>query len=783
MMLADIFLKVLNMSFAGAVAAVIILWVRLLYRMLPKKYLCVLWCVVLIRLLCPFTFPELGIGQSIQEPIPQNIMEVSEPYIASEIEVIDNTVNRVLEQSFTPQAGASVNPIQVVMILASYVWILGGLGMLIFTAWKLRRFYRVVREAVPDKNLDKKIYRCAVTTPVVTGIVKPKIYLPFSLQEPELSHVLTHEEMHIRRKDHLLKLLFYIAVIVHWFNPLVWISYRLLERDMEMACDEAVLEKLGIEEKKKYCESLLNLEDSKNYFVGNPVAFGESDVKVRVKNVLNYKKPRFWITMIAVVLLVFVTLRCLNGPNQGVHNKNEPAAAMTDVIYPLTKEAVEEAFVQVDLPGMVMEEEYNSAIRTSIDIRDKENRLIAGIASNGEGEKRGLFITLVPYLHSGAASIVLPEEKWEDVINFAALLYGFEDKSVVYQDFIENYKEEAIFTEYQHEEEPYYKEQYEWIKSYGNVTCQIEMCVATDGTRDIQGISFFNVPEYSPLNSEMAAKNFLYFLFTSIPGRYENYLESGDNSLYLNQYAARATENCLQNMDSREYYTMVDSCAFKVDTQVRIINAALTESEETKNDKNTYKYLYTATLNCDKDGEIKEFTVQGSIGVANYLNGWKVYDVLLSDKEALKMYITGESENYLGNTLTTEKVQPHSTESHQDVTDEVMLERFQSEYGWTALANQQLFWDEANGRVVVNYYFEALAEEWQINSAREYGLNTFVLKQYLTLSNPQTYQMWSQEKEIKEVIIQVFCNGTMTYQDVYGEIEDRIVHTESHYER
>ena len=207
---------------------------------------------------------------------------------------------------------------------------------------------------------------------------------------------------------------------------------------------------------------------------------------------------------------------------------------MTDVIYPLTKEAVEEAFVQVDLPGMVMEEEYNSAIRTSIDIRDKENRLIAGIASNGEGEKRGLFITLVPYLHSGAASIVLPEEKWEDVINFAALLYGFEDKSVVYQDFIENYKEEAIFTEYQHEEEPYYKEQYEWIKSYGNVTCQIEMCVATDGTRDIQGISFFNVPEYSPLNSEMAAKNFLYFLFTSIPGRYENYLDY--KSYYINYY-------------------------------------------------------------------------------------------------------------------------------------------------------------------------------------------------------------------------------------------------------
>lgn len=338
MNLADIFLKILNMSFTGAVVAVIILWVRLLYRMLPKKYLCILWCVVLIRLLCPFTFPELGIGQPIQEPIPSNIMETAEPYIASEIEVIDNTVNNVLKENFTPSAEQqfkqSMSPLQQAMTIGAFAWIAGIVVMLTFTVCKLHCFYKWVREAVPDKELGQPIYRCAVAAPVVVGVIKPKIYLPFSLEEPQLAHVLTHEKMHIQRKDYLLKFLFYIAVIVHWFNPLVWISYRLLERDMEMACDEAVLERLGTEEKANYCESLLNLADSKNHFVGNPVAFGESDVKVRIKNVLNYKKPRLWLTVAAMAILLITAVRCLNGPkevnpesrtNESVEIQPEPA--------------------------------------------------------------------------------------------------------------------------------------------------------------------------------------------------------------------------------------------------------------------------------------------------------------------------------------------------------------------------------------------------------------------------------------------------------------------------
>ncbi len=777
MILADVFLKILNMSFTGAVVALIVMFVRIAYRMLPKKYLCILWMVVLIRLLCPFTFPEMGIGEPIQEPIPSNIMEMEQPYIASEIEMIDNTVNRVLEQNFTPEVGVSVNPMQIVMAIGSFTWIAGIAGMLFFTTWKFYRFHKWVREAVPDKSLGKRIYRGDVTTPVVVGVLNPRIYLPYSVQEPQLSHVLIHENMHIKRKDHLLKLLFYIAVFIHWFNPMVWISYRLLERDMEMACDEAVLERLGAEEKKNYCESLLNLADSKNHFVGNPVAFGESDVKMRMKNVLDYKKPRFWLSVVAVVILVITTVRCLNGPEQGKHYAVTTVTEMTDMTYPLTKEVVEPIFAQVDLPGMVTEEEYDSAIRTSIDIRDEENRLIAGIASTGDGDARWLGITLIPYLHSGATSIVLPEEKWEDMIIFATLLYGFEDQSMVYRDFIESYEISSFHTEYEYEEEPYYKHQYEWIKSYGDVTCVIEVCVATDETKDIQTINFYNSPEYSATNSEMAAKNFMFNLLTSIPGRYETYLESGDDFLYLNRISDRVTEKCLDFLKKQGYVTLMDEYANEAEVQLRFANAVLTEV--VNGDKDVADYLYRATLIKAKDDETKEFTVDGEICVVNMLNGWKVDSFRIDDTEELRKAVLEES-NY---ELATEQVQPQETEHHKDVTEEEMLEIFQTEYGWTDLANQQLFWDETNGRVVINYYFEALADEWQMDSAREYGFTTFVLKRQNSLGGPHTYQLWANENEIKEVVIQVFCNGTMTYQDIYGGIEDRIVNTESHYEK
>lgn len=358
--------------------------------------------------------------------------------------------------------------------------------------------------------------------------------------------------------------------------------------------------------------------------------------------------------LFAMLLCTLVLCSC------GQEEKNEEIK-ISPAKYPLTKEVVDEAFAKVDLPGVISEEEYDSEIRTSMDIRDEENKLIAAIASNGDGEKRFLGITWIGYLRAGAASVYLPEEKWEDMVGFASLLAGFEDQSIVYNDFTANYEQTAILTEYQYDAEPYYAKRYEWLKFYGDLTCQIEVSVATDGTKEISSISFFNTPEYSNKNSEMAAKTFLNYVFLSIPERYAKYveatngkydpvniddafLESDYSVSYINHYKNIVTENCLQNMESAGYFTLVDYLAAKAGSQVRFYNAVFTQADDVNGDKDVESYLYTATLTNEKDGKIEEFTVQGSIDAANMLNGWKISNFQINDLGALSMYITDDSE-------------------------------------------------------------------------------------------------------------------------------------------
>lgn len=311
-----VFLKLLNMSVNASYVIVFVLALRLLLKKVPKKYLCMLWAIVLLRLLCPWSLESAVSLLPSAEPIPENIMMTAKPQIDSGIRVIDEGINPILEKNLSPKPIAAGNPMQTAAFTAAIVWCAGILGMVFYTLWILGRFYLQMREAVPDRTpgLKEHIYRGNVKTPLVAGIWNPKIYLPFELKEPELSSVLLHERIHIRRKDHWFKLLFYAALMLHWFNPLVWAAYRLLERDMEMACDEAALSKLGPERRSQYCEALLNLAAQKSCFAGNPVAFGESDVKMRVKNLLNYKKPHFWVALVMIAIIAGTAVLCLSSP-------------------------------------------------------------------------------------------------------------------------------------------------------------------------------------------------------------------------------------------------------------------------------------------------------------------------------------------------------------------------------------------------------------------------------------------------------------------------------------
>ncbi|MGN0334929.1 MAG: M56 family metallopeptidase [Lachnospiraceae bacterium] len=394
MQMTAIFLKILNMSLNAGYVILFVCFCRLLMKRMPKKYICVLWAVVLFRLLCPWSIESEFSLLPSGEPISQHIAVLPSSRIESGIEVIDRTQNPVLESSFKTISEASVNPMQRVTVMATIFWCIGIAVMTCYTIRILGRFCRQVREAVPEKGQEgwERIYRCSVMTPLVTGVIRPRFYLPFTLKEPELTHVLTHERIHIRRKDHWFKLLFYGALIIHWYNPLVWAAYRLLERDMEMACDEAVLEKLGMEQKKEYCESLLNLATEKSYLAGNPVAFGESDIKMRIKNLLNFKKPYFWTALVAAAVALAVAVMCLTSP-PGTKNQQpseiigagtEKGPAVENDSIPLTES---ESSLTADFEPTVAYERYESEhgfslscpdILTPVIINGQEGFVLAG---------------------------------------------------------------------------------------------------------------------------------------------------------------------------------------------------------------------------------------------------------------------------------------------------------------------------------------------------------------------------------------------------------------------
>jgi beta-lactamase regulating signal transducer with metallopeptidase domain len=152
-------------------------------------------------------------------------------------------------------------------------------------------------------------------TPFVLGLLRPKIYLPVGFNDKERSYILLHEQTHINRKDHIIKMLAFLVLSVHWFNPFVWIAFMLMSMDMELSCDERVLKEMNEDIKKPYANSLLSLATRRHILNGSPLAFGEGNVKGRIKNVLNYKKPRFWVIVLAAIIAIAVGIGLLANPD------------------------------------------------------------------------------------------------------------------------------------------------------------------------------------------------------------------------------------------------------------------------------------------------------------------------------------------------------------------------------------------------------------------------------------------------------------------------------------
>ena len=327
--MSEIFLKIVNMSISAGYIVLAVLLLRLLLKKAPKWIMVVLWGIVAVRLICPFSFESVLSLIPSKETVSPSIMTDSTPEINAGIPLVNSTLNPIIGESLAPAPGDSVNPLQIWVPVLTAVWVLGMAALLVYTAISYARVRRKIGTAVLLRNA---IYQSEnVGSPFVLGLIKPKIYLPFNMNEKEMEYVVAHEMAHIHRKDYLWKPLGFLLLTLHWFNPLMWLGYVLLCRDIELACDEKVIKALDHDGRADYSEALLTCSVNRRMIAACPIAFGEVGVKARIKSVLNYKKPAFWIILAAMIACVVVAVCFLTNPPSKQENETKPMQAEISV--------------------------------------------------------------------------------------------------------------------------------------------------------------------------------------------------------------------------------------------------------------------------------------------------------------------------------------------------------------------------------------------------------------------------------------------------------------------
>lgn len=317
--------KLLNMSLTASVAIVLVILLRLLLKKAPKVISYALWGVVLFRLLCPvsigsnfsiynlFDAPaqESGTITSVIEYVPSNIVHTEYPSVALPVPGISDVINEALPQG---REQLVADPLEAPMSIATYVWMIGVLGMVTYSIVSYIRLRRKLSVVVPQR--DNIFIADDIKSPFVVGLFRPKIYLPCNLGDKEQEYIILHEQHHIKRLDHVMKALAFLALAIHWFNPLVWVAFILASKDMEMSCDEAVIRKIGGDVRADYSASLLTLATGWRIIAGTPLAFGEGDTKGRINNLSKWKKPAVWVVLVAVVACVVLAVCLLTNPSQ-----------------------------------------------------------------------------------------------------------------------------------------------------------------------------------------------------------------------------------------------------------------------------------------------------------------------------------------------------------------------------------------------------------------------------------------------------------------------------------
>ncbi|MCI8994475.1 MAG: hypothetical protein HFI30_02120 [Lachnospiraceae bacterium] len=312
--MGNIFLKILNMSITASWLILAVVLLRFMLKKAPKWVAVLLWGIVALRLVVPFSFESaLSLIPSAETFNAHNI-QYETPVISSGIPAVNNVVNPVLGKTFAPNPVGSINPLYIWTLVVSAIWLVGIAAMLLYAVISYVRVRRSVAERMPFEG---NIFLCDyVKSPFILGLVQPKIYLPSNMDATSMEPVIAHEKAHLARRDHWWKPLGFLILAVHWFNPLCWMAYVLLCRDIELACDEKVIRQMDIDGKKKYSTTLLERSAQWRLVTICPLAFGEVGVKERVKNVLNYKKPAIWVIVVAVVACAVVAVCFATNPKQ-----------------------------------------------------------------------------------------------------------------------------------------------------------------------------------------------------------------------------------------------------------------------------------------------------------------------------------------------------------------------------------------------------------------------------------------------------------------------------------
>ena len=310
--MSELFLKIVNMSISASWVVVAVLALRFCLKKAPKWVNVLLWGIVAARMVFPFSIESVLSLIPSAETISPTIMMEQSPSVQTGVPALNHVINPVISGSFTPAPGASANPLQIWIPVLAGIWLFGIIALFLYSAVSYCRLRRKVCEAV---ILRDNIYQSEnVCSPFVLGIIRPKIYLPYHMDSREVGHVIAHEQTHIRRKDHWWKPLGFLLLTIHWFNPLMWLSYVLLCRDIELACDEKVIGKMGNAQRADYTQALVACSVDRRLIAACPLAFGEIGVKERVKSVMNYKKPAFWIVLASVIVCAVIAVCFLTNP-------------------------------------------------------------------------------------------------------------------------------------------------------------------------------------------------------------------------------------------------------------------------------------------------------------------------------------------------------------------------------------------------------------------------------------------------------------------------------------